>query len=61
MEYTLQLDFLRSLLKDMNISSCVLEKPHQQIPPQIDLYLRAELFGLDNYANFLQNSMSEAK
>lgn len=44
MEYTLQLDFLRSLLKDMNISSCVLEKPHQQIPPQIDLYLRAELF-----------------
>ena len=61
MEYTLQLDFLRSLLKDMNISSCVLETPHQQIPPQIDLYLRAELFGLDNYANFLQNSMSEAK
>ena len=61
MEYIPQLDFLRALLKDMNISSCVLENPGQQIPPEIDLFLRAELFGLSNYADFLQNSMSQAK
>ena len=61
MEYTLQLDFLRKLLKGMNISSCILENPSRQIPPEIDLFLRAELFGLENYANFLQNSMSQAK
>lgn len=61
MAYTLQIDFLRKLLKGMNISSCVLENPSRQIPPEIDLYLRAELFGLENYADFLQNSMSQAK
>ena len=61
MEYALQLSFLRKLLKDMNVSSCVLENPDQQIPPEIDLFLRSDLFGLDNYAHFLQNSMSQAK
>ena len=61
MEYALQLSFLRKLLKDMNVSSCVLENPDQQIPPEIDMYLRADLFGLSNYADFLQNSMSQAK
>lgn len=61
MEYLPQLNFLCNLLKDMNISSCVLSNPGQQIPPEIDLFLRAELFGLRNYADFLQNSMSQAK
>ena len=61
MEYHLQLSFLRDLLKNMNISSCVLETPGHRIPPEIDLFLRADLFGLSNYADFLQNSMSEAK
>lgn len=60
MEYEAQLSFLRELLKGMNISSCVLDRPGDAIPPQIDLRLRAELFGLDNYAAFLQNSMSQA-
>lgn len=60
MEYTAQLSFLRKLLKDMNISSCVLDTPSQRIPPDIDLFLRADLFGLSNYADFLQNSMSQA-
>ena len=60
-EYKPQLDFLQSLLKDMNISSCILQEPGKNIPPKIDLRLRAELFGLDNYADFLQNSMSDAK
>ena len=61
MEYELQLTFLRRLLKDMNISSCVAENPGQKISPEIDLHLRSELFGLENYTGFLQNSMSQAK
>ena len=60
MVYEPQLAFLRNLLKDMNISSCVLENPQQHIPPEIDLFLRAELFGISNYADFLQNSMAQA-
>ena len=61
MEYEKELDFLRKLLKDMNISSCVVENPGRSIPAEIDLRLRADLFGLQNYADFLQNSMSQAK
>ena len=61
MAYELQLAFLRELLKDMNISSCVLEHPERHIPPGIDLHLRADLFGLENYSGFLQNSMSQAR
>ena len=61
MAYRIQLSFLRKLLKDINISSCLVVQPEQRIPPEIDLFLRAELFGLDNYASFLQNSMSRAE
>lgn len=61
MEYEAQLAFLRQLLKGMHISSCVLENPGLRIPPEIDLGLRADLFELDNYAAFLQNSMADAK
>lgn len=61
MEYNLQLDFLRQILKEMHISSCILTKPELMIPPEIDLRLRADLFGLDNYVDFLQNSLSQAK
>ena len=61
MEYQAQLTFLRQLLKDMNISSCVADRPDSHISPQIDLGLRADLFGLDNYAPFLQNSMGQAQ
>jgi len=61
MEYTPQLSFLQILLRDLNISTCIIENPGDRIPPEIDLNLRAELFGLSNYATFLQNSMSQAK
>ena len=61
MEYRSQLDFLRKLLRAMNISTCIVEDPGKRIPPEIDLHLRAELFGLENYADFLQNSMSQAR
>ena len=56
-----QLIFLQQILKGMNISSCLVDSPATHIPPQIDLFLRADLFGLENYADFLQNSMSQAK
>ena len=61
MEYTAQLIFLQQLLRDMNISSCLLEHPEQYIPPRIDLGLRSDLFGLENYVPFLQNSMEQAE
>ena len=61
MPYTAQLAFLRSLLKGLHISSCVLEEPGNAIPPEIDLGLRAGLFGIDNYATFLQNSFSQVR
>lgn len=60
MDYTPQLDFLRQLLRGIHISSCIVENA-RHIPTEIDLHLRATLFGLDNYADFLQNSMSQAK
>ena len=60
MEYHAELCFLRKILRDMNISSCIVDAPEREIPPQIDLRLRAELFGLENYAAFLQNPMSRA-
>lgn len=56
-----QLSFLRQLLKDMNISSCILANPSEIIPPQIDLHLRSHLFNLRNYVPFLQNPISMVK
>ena len=61
MQYQEQLAFLRQLLSDMNMTSCIVKEPEKRIPPEIDRRLRAELFGLDNYVDFLQNSMSQAK
>ena len=61
MVYEAQLNFLQEILKSMHISSCVLGNPDSRIPPEIDLGLRADLFDLDNYATFLQNSMAQAQ
>lgn len=61
MDMEVRLDFLRQLLKNMNVSSCVVTGPGQRIPPEIDLNFRANLFGIQNYSDFLQNSMSEAR
>lgn len=61
MKYDVQLSFLRQLLKDMNISSCILDHPSEIIPPDIDLHLRSHLFGLSNYVPFLQNPVSMAR
>ena len=61
MDMEVRLDFLRQLLKNMNVSSCVITCPGQHIPPEIDLNFRANLFGIQNYSDFLQNSMSQAR
>ena len=61
MDMEVRLDFLRQLLKNMNVSSCVITCPGQRIPPEIDLNFRANLFGIRNYSDFLQNSMSQAR
>ena len=61
MQYTAQLQFVRELLKNMNISTHIAEEPGKVISKDIDLGLRALLFGQDNYKAFLQNSMSDAK
>ena len=61
MDMEVRLDFLRQLLKNMNVSSCVITCPGQRIPPEIDLNFRANLFGIQNYSDFLQNSMSQAR
>ncbi len=61
MSYNEKLDFLRKLLDGMNISSCVITEPSKQISNEIDLGLRKNLFGLDNYAGFFDNSMDQAK
>lgn len=61
MPYSSQLSFFRQLLKDMNISSCILDCPYQSIPSEVDLQLRSSLFNLSDYAGFLQNSIAQAK
>ena len=61
MPYDVQLDFVRNLLGNMHISSCVIDNYEETIPSEIDLGLRKTLFGIDNYAGFFKNSMSNAK
>ena len=61
MPYDVQLDFVRNLLGNMHISSCVIDNYEETIPSEIDFGLRKTLFGIDNYAGFFKNSMSNAK
>ena len=61
MPYEIQLDFVRNLLENMHISSCVVDDYKTSIPSGIDLGLRKNLFGIDDYAGFFKNSMSNAK
>ncbi len=60
MVWKIQLDFTRSLLKNMHLSCCTVEKPEQHIPAAIDLGLREMLFGTENYTTLLENSMYNA-
>ena len=61
MYYDIQLQFVRDLLSGLHISSYIAQNPAQSISSNIDLGLRAMLFGEENYANLLHNSMSDAK
>lgn len=61
MPYEVQLEFVRNLLENMHISSCIIDNFKETIPSEIDLGLRKTLFGIDNYAGFFKNSMSNAK
>lgn len=61
MSYDVQLQFTSNLLKNLHISSCVVNNPKDEIPYNIDLGLRAMLFGKENYVELLENSMDYAK
>lgn len=61
MSYEIQLDFVRLLLENMYISSCIIDNYQTSIPSTIDLGLRKSLFEIENYAGFFKNSMSNAK
>ncbi len=61
MKYEVQLQFFQKLLQGLHISSCVITDPLSYIPPEIDMGLRADLFRVDNYAQFLANSLAMAK
>ena len=61
MFYDAQLQFVRDLLFGMHIPTHIVENPSEYISCDIDLGLRASLFGINNYANFLDNSMYDAR
>lgn len=61
MAYQRQLQFVQEFLCGLHISSHIISEPSRQIPSEIDLGLRALIFNRENYTDFLQNSMSDAK
>ena len=61
MNNTTILDFTQNLLKRMTISSYIAINPKDNISDEIDLSLRAMLFGTDNYTLLLENSMYQAQ
>lgn len=56
-----QLSFFASILRELFISSTLLENPESYITPEVDLHLREELFECDNYALYLKNTFAEVK
>ncbi len=56
-----QLLFFQSILKELFISSYILEEPEKSISPEIDLHLREELFGSNNYKYYLKNTFAQVK
>ena len=61
MSYDIQLQFTSNLLKNLHVSSCIVNNPQDKISCNIDLGLRAMLFGKENYAELLENSMDQAR
>ncbi|MBR4862231.1 MAG: helix-turn-helix domain-containing protein [Firmicutes bacterium] len=60
MEYTAELNFTRSLLSAMHISSTILTEPEICISSSVDLGLRSLLYDTDNYISILENSLNAA-
>ncbi len=61
MEQDIRLDFFRQLLKGLYVSSTILADASVCIPAEVDLGLRQELFGEENYVQLLANTFSPAK
>ncbi len=61
MERYKQIEFFTNILRELYISSTVLENPETYISPKIDLHLREELFECENYVSHLKNSFSQVK
>ena len=61
MNFEQSIDFVKTLLEKLHISSCIIENPEACIPSEVDRGLRAMLFGENNYSNLLTNSPKEAK
>ncbi len=55
-----RIELFRTLLKGLRISSCLVADPAKRIPEEIDLSLRRDLFGVENYAQFLENDVMQA-
>ncbi len=56
-----QLSFFANILRELYISSTILEDPDHYITPEVDLHLREELFECENYASYLKNTFAEVK
>ena len=61
MHYSNELSFTVGLLQKLHIPTHIIENPKDYINAEIDLGLRAALFGESDYAKLLVNSPSEAK
>ncbi len=60
MESDPRIELFRELLRGLKISSCIVTAPAKHIPEEIDLGFRRDLFGVENYRQFLQNDVMQA-
>ncbi len=55
------LEFYQQLLQGLHISSCIVTNPSKAIPVQIDLGLRRNLYGAEDYSQYFANDFSQAR
>ena len=61
MEYYEYFSFAQALLKKLHIATNIVKNPEKSINSEIDIGLRAMLFGEENYTNLLGNTFAEVK
>ncbi len=61
MKYGVKINFFKKLLNDLYMHNHVIEDPFTLISPETDLKLRNELWGVDNYVDFLENDFIPVK